>query len=150
MTHIDYKNCATTVELVSHKRSGKLFFRSFFTSEAEWRKLLMLSHMHFLRIWNDLLKLFKWVVHARITPQKFKLPYSNANPVGIASCCGVRKQAHIVLFCEDLEKPKKLEYTVYQENQYFVKNMLLLKNPQFLPNHNEILKKWGPHFHKVS
>ena len=30
-------------------------------------------------------------------------------------------------------------YTVYQENQYFVINMLLLKNPQFLPNHNEIL-----------
>ena len=30
-------------------------------------------------------------------------------------------------------------YTVYQENRYFVKNMLLLKNPQFLPNHYEIL-----------
>ena len=30
-------------------------------------------------------------------------------------------------------------YTVYQENQYFVKNMLLLKNPQFSPNHYEIL-----------
>ena len=35
-------------------------------------------------------------------------------------------------------------YTVYQENQYFVKNMLLLKNPQFYPNHYETLSKWGP------
>ena len=34
-----------------------------------------------------------------------------------------------------------LIYTVYQENQYFVKNMLLLKNPQFLPNHYEILNE---------
>ena len=36
-------------------------------------------------------------------------------------------------------------YTVYQENQYFVKNMLLLKNPQFLPNHYEILWICGTH-----
>ena len=38
----------------------------------------------------------------------------------------------------------KILYTVYQENQYFVKNMLLLKNPQFYPNHYETLSKWGP------
>ena len=31
-----------------------------------------------------------------------------------------------------------------QENRYFVKNMLLLKNPQFLPNHlRNFVKKWG-------
>ena len=36
-------------------------------------------------------------------------------------------------------------YTVYQENWYFVKNMILLKNPQFYPNHYEILWKWGTH-----
>ena len=35
-------------------------------------------------------------------------------------------------------------YTVCQENRYFVKNMFLLKNPQFLPNHYETLSKWGP------
>ena len=34
---------------------------------------------------------------------------------------------------------------MYQENQYFVKNMLLLKNPQFLPNHYEILWICGTH-----
>ena len=34
---------------------------------------------------------------------------------------------------------------MYQENQYFVKNMLLLKNPQFLPNHYKFLWKWGTH-----
>ena len=37
------------------------------------------------------------------------------------------------------------KYTVYQENQYFVKNMLLLKNPQFYPNHYS----WVPHFRKI-
>ena len=37
-----------------------------------------------------------------------------------------------------------LLYTLYQENQYFVKNMLLLKNPQFYPNHYETLSKGGP------
>ena len=36
-------------------------------------------------------------------------------------------------------------YTVYQENEYFVKNMLLLKNSEFLPNHYETLSKFGPH-----
>ena len=32
-------------------------------------------------------------------------------------------------------------YTVCQENRYFVKNMLLLKNPQFLSNHYKTLAK---------
>ena len=36
-------------------------------------------------------------------------------------------------------------YTVYQENRYFVKNMVLLKNPQFYPNHYKILWKWRTH-----
>ena len=36
-----------------------------------------------------------------------------------------------------------LTVSVSQENRYAVKNMLLLKNPQFLPNHYEILSKWG-------
>ena len=49
-----------------------------------------------------------------------------------------------------IKSPKKLgisytDYSVCQENRYSVKNMLLLKNPQFLPNHYEILSKWGPH-----
>ena len=32
-----------------------------------------------------------------------------------------------------------------QENPDSVKNMLLLKNPQFLPNHYETFSKWGCH-----
>ena len=42
-------------------------------------------------------------------------------------------------FFLNMKNYKFKTYTVYQENQYFVKNMLLLKNPQFLPNHYEIL-----------
>ena len=36
-------------------------------------------------------------------------------------------------------------YTVSQEFPDSVKNMLLLKNPQFLPYHYEILTKEGTH-----
>ena len=36
-------------------------------------------------------------------------------------------------------------YTVSQEFPDSVKNMLLLKNLQFWPDHYEILSKWGPH-----
>ena len=38
-----------------------------------------------------------------------------------------------------------LRYSVSQENPDSDKNMLLLKNPQFLPNHYETLSKCGPH-----
>ena len=37
------------------------------------------------------------------------------------------------------------KYTVSQEFPDSVKNMLLLKNLQFWPDHYEILSKWGPH-----
>ena len=33
----------------------------------------------------------------------------------------------------------------YQENQYFGKNMFLVKNQKFLNNHYETLSKWGPY-----
>ena len=36
-------------------------------------------------------------------------------------------------------------YSVTKRIWQFVKNMLLLKKPQFLPNHNEALPKWGIH-----
>ena len=36
-------------------------------------------------------------------------------------------------------------YSVSQANPDSPKNMLLFKNPQFLPNHYETLSKWGPH-----
>ena len=35
-------------------------------------------------------------------------------------------------------------YSVPQANADSHKNMLLLKNPQFLHNHYETLSKWGP------
>ena len=41
--------------------------------------------------------------------------------------------------------PKSRKYTVYQENPYFVKNMHILKNPQFSSIHYKILSKWGTH-----
>ena len=43
-----------------------------------------------------------------------------------------------------------LMYTVSQEFPDSVKNMLLLKNPQFLPYHYEILTKEGTYLDKVS
>ena len=36
-------------------------------------------------------------------------------------------------------------YTVGKANAYFVKNILLLKNPQYLPNHYETLTQKGTH-----
>ena len=36
-------------------------------------------------------------------------------------------------------------YTVSKANLDFPKNMLLLKNPQFVPNHYETLSKLGLH-----
>ena len=36
-------------------------------------------------------------------------------------------------------------YTLKKAKADSTKNMLLLKSPQFLPNHNETLSKWGPH-----
>ena len=40
-------------------------------------------------------------------------------------------------------------YTVYQENQYFVKNMLLLKNPQFFTNEYLIFTKFRNDWVKI-
>ena len=37
------------------------------------------------------------------------------------------------------------KYSVSQENTDSPKNMLLIKNPQFLSNQYETLSKWGPH-----
>ena len=37
----------------------------------------------------------------------------------------------------------ELQYNVFQENPDSPKNIFLLKNPQFLPNHCETLSKWG-------
>ena len=44
--------------------------------------------------------------------------------------------------------PKNVTFQIQcvpQENRYSVKNMLLLKDPQFLPNHNETLSKSDTH-----
>ena len=38
-----------------------------------------------------------------------------------------------------------LTYTLKQAKADATKNVLLLKNLQFLPNHNETLSKWGTH-----
>ena len=36
-------------------------------------------------------------------------------------------------------------YTVGRANAYFDKNMLLVKNPQYLPDHYETLTQYGTH-----
>ena len=41
-------------------------------------------------------------------------------------------------------------YTLKQAKADSTKNLLLLKNPQFLPNHNETLSKWGTHKYLLS
>ena len=44
----------------------------------------------------------------------------------------------------------ELNYSVPQANPDSLKNMLLLKNPQFLPNHYETLSKRGTHEDLIS
>ena len=51
-----------------------------------------------------------------------------------------------IICCHGQKSPKKCtQYTVSEANLDSSKNMLLLKNPQFLPNHYETLPKQGTH-----